>query len=67
MILNEKTIVSTTTLIASLTSYFYAKKAGKDTLPYMMIGGFVGAIIGEAITKVIIKDKDKDQNNNLKP
>ncbi len=51
--MKEKTIVSTVTLIASLASYLYAKNADKDAVPYVMIGGFVGAIIGEAIAKSI--------------
>lgn len=51
--MKEKTIVSAVTLIASLASYLYAKNADKDAVPYVMIGGFVGAIIGEAISKTI--------------
>lgn len=59
--MREKTIVSTVTLAASLISYFYAKEAHKDVVPYVMIGGFVGAVIGEVITGAI-----KDKNNNNK-
>jgi uncharacterized membrane protein YfcA len=58
--MKEKTIVSTVTLAASLISYFYAKESHKDVVPYVMIGGFIGAVIGEVITGVI---KDKDENN----
>ena len=47
--MKEKTIVSTTTLLTSLASYWYAKEAGKDAVPYVMIGGFIGAMIGETI------------------
>lgn len=54
--MKEKTIVSTVTLAASLISYFYAKEAHKDAIPYVMIGGFIGAVIGEVITDAI-KDK----------
>jgi len=55
--MKEKTIVSTVTLAASLISYFYAKEANKDAVPYVMIGGFIGAVIGEVITGAI-KDKE---------
>jgi uncharacterized membrane protein YfcA len=58
--MKEKTIVSTVTLAASLISYFYAKESHKDVVPYVMIGGFIGAVIGEVITGVI---KHKDENN----
>lgn len=51
--MKEKTIVSTVTLAASLISYFYAKETQKDVVPYVMIGGFVGAVIGEVITNAI--------------
>lgn len=67
--INEKTIVSSVTLLASLTTYFYAKVVQKDAVPYVMVGGFIGAIIGEAISGIVLKnDKDKDnkedQNKN---
>lgn len=56
--MKEKALVSTITLAASLVAYFYAKNVNKDSVPYVMIGGFVGAIIGEAITENIYKRKD---------
>jgi uncharacterized membrane protein YfcA len=52
--INEKTIVSSLTLIGSLTSYFYAKTVEKDTLPFVMVGGFIGAMIGEAISGIVL-------------
>lgn len=57
--MKEKTIVSTVTLAASLISYFYAKETTKDVVPYVMIGGFVGAVIGEIVVGAI---KSKDNN-----
>lgn len=57
--MKEKTIVSTTTLLASLLTYWYAKEANKDAVPYVMFGGFVGAIIGEVIAEKIIGNKNK--------
>jgi uncharacterized membrane protein YfcA len=50
--MKKKTLVSTLTLIGSLASYYYAKTHGKDAVPYVMIGGFVGAWVGELISKV---------------
>ena len=47
--IKEKTIVSTATLASSLLMYFYARSAEKDAVPYVMIGGFMGAVIGESI------------------
>ena len=47
--MKEKTIVSTATLMVSLLSYLYAKEAKKDAVPYVMLGGFVGAIKGCAL------------------
>lgn len=55
--MKEKTIVSTTTLAASLLMYFYAKSVQKEAVPYVMIGGFMGAVIGESIVEFINKNK----------
>jgi uncharacterized membrane protein YfcA len=59
--MKEKTIVSTMTLFTSLASYWYAKEAQKDTVPFIMIGGFIGAVIGEVIFE---KTKNKDNENS---
>lgn len=65
--INEKTIVSSVSLVASLATYFYAKSTHKDVVPYVMVGGFIGAIFGEAIAGIVLKDdknkKDKDKEN----
>lgn len=53
MKMKEKTLVSTFTLIGSLASYYYGKAHCKDIVPYTMIGGFIGAWIGELISKSI--------------
>lgn len=55
--MKEKTIVSTMTLLTSLASYVYAKETGKDGVPYVMIGGFLGAVIGEIIFEKIKTNK----------
>ncbi len=55
--MKEKTIVSTLTLIGSLTAYFYARHYVKDAVPYVMVGGFIGAVVGEAIAEMVKKEK----------
>lgn len=60
--MKEKLIVSSLTLLASLGAYFYAKHIGRDEVPYVMIGGFVGAYIGETFMNMISKDKDNTPN-----
>ena len=56
--MKEKVIVSASTLVASLLTYLYAKHAEKDAIPYVMIGGFIGGVIGEMIATA-----NKDDNN----
>lgn len=53
------TIVSTTTLLTSLVAYWYSKQAGKDSVPYVMMGGFIGSIIGESIAEKVSKQKSQ--------
>lgn len=54
--MNDKTIVSTATLLTSLLTYWYAREAEKDAVPYVMLGGFIGSIIGETIVEKTRKD-----------
>ncbi|WP_207515042.1 hypothetical protein [Longitalea luteola] len=49
--MNDKAIVSTTTLVVSLIAYLYAKEAQKDAVPYMLVAGFIGSIVGETIVE----------------
>lgn len=58
-LINEKTIVSACTLAASLASYYYAKSAEKDVMPFVMVGGFLGAMVGEAISGIVLDKEDK--------
>lgn len=55
--MKEKAIVSTSTLLISLLTYWYARSAKKDAVPYVMLGGFIGSIVGEAITDSLNKQK----------
>jgi hypothetical protein len=56
--MQEKVIISASTLTFSLVTYLYAKHAEKDAIPYVMIGGFVGGLIGELIAGAV------NDNNN---
>ena len=53
--MKEKTIISSATLLTSLVAYWYAKSTGKDAAPAVMLGGFVGSLIGEAIADRVQK------------
>ncbi len=62
--MKEKTLVSTLTLLGSLASYYYSKTHEKDVVPYVMIGGFIGAWVGELISTLIDSEKNKRDNEN---
>lgn len=55
--MKEKTIISTATLLTSLVAYWYAREVGKDAVPYVMLGGFLGSIIGEGLADQVAKKK----------
>ena len=57
MNMNEKALVSTFSLIGGLASYYYGKAHSKDPVPYVMIGGYIGAWFGEMLAKTIKPDK----------
>lgn len=44
------------TVLTSLAFYWYAKAKGKQEAPYVMIGGLLGSILGEAIAENIRKN-----------
>jgi hypothetical protein len=48
--MNNKSITATSTLLGSLAAYYYAKQTGKDAVPFVMIGGFLGTLIGELMS-----------------
>ncbi len=53
----ERTVIATTTLLSSLGFYWYAKTKGKSEVPYVMLGGFMGAIVAELILLEMHKNK----------
>lgn len=55
--MKEKTIISTVTLFTSLLAYWYSREAQKDSVPYVMMGGFLGSIIGDSIAERATKSK----------
>jgi uncharacterized membrane protein YfcA len=57
--MKEKSIVSSITLLTSLLAYWYSKEAEKDSVPYVMMGGFLGSIIGESIAEKVTKQKSQ--------
>lgn len=57
--MKEKTIISSATLLTSLVAYWYARAANKDAAPFVMLGGFVGSMIGEALADQVNKNKKR--------
>jgi hypothetical protein len=53
--MKDKTIVNSVTLITSLLAYLYAREAQKDTVPYVMMGGFIGSLLGETFVEKVSK------------
>ncbi|MBN8674982.1 hypothetical protein PDL71_10690 [Lacibacter sp. MH-610] len=64
MAAKEKTIVATATFVTSLLSYLYAKEADKDSVAYVMVGGFIGSLLGEGIAEAIKKNSSDNKNNS---
>lgn len=56
--MKEKTIVSTVTLLTSLVAYWYSKEMQKDSVPYVMMGGFIISVIGETIAEKVTKSNN---------
>lgn len=64
MAMKEKTIVATATFVTSLLSYLYAKEANKDSVAYVMVGGFIGSLLGESIAGAVKRNSSDNQNTN---
>ncbi len=61
--MKQKSIISALTLLASLSGYFYAKHTEKDPVPIVMISGFFGAMVVEALVKWF----DEEDNDKTPP
>ena len=64
--MKEKTIVSAVSLASSLAAYFYARETQKDVMPYLMVGGFLGVLLGELIAGAVLGEDDKNQKSKPK-
>ena len=53
----KEKIISISTLTGSLIGYGVAKTTQKDATPYVMVGAFMGNILGEAIANIAEKYK----------
>jgi uncharacterized membrane protein YeaQ/YmgE (transglycosylase-associated protein family) len=62
--MKEKTLLSNFTLLGTLACYYYAKTHQKDIVPYSMIGGFVGAWVGEIIAQVSTKKSNHKRSSH---
>jgi hypothetical protein len=62
--MKERTMVSFCALLTSLAAYRLARAAKKDATPYLLIGGFSGALIGEMIIAGYKKKKENAVANN---
>jgi uncharacterized membrane protein YfcA len=49
--IQARTVVSTSTLLVSLVGYWYAKNTSRDVVPYVMLGGFIGSLLGETLVE----------------
>ncbi|PWV45925.1 hypothetical protein [Chitinophaga sp. S165] len=61
----EKVIISTSTLITSLLCYSYARAARKEAVPYVMVGAFLGTLIGEALAERMSGPINKSVANRI--
>lgn len=52
----ERSVIATSTLISSLAFYWYAQQNNKPEVPYLLIGGFVGAMLAELVIIKIDKN-----------
>lgn len=52
----ERSVIVTSTLISSLAFYWYAQQNNKPEVPYLLIGGFVGAMLAELVIIKIDKN-----------
>jgi hypothetical protein len=65
--MKEKSVVSACALLSSLGAYYYAKQTRKDTTPLVMIGGFLGALVGQSIYEYSQKQNKAVKRINTKP
>lgn len=64
MKVSERKFVSAFTLVGTLAFYYYSKQQHKDSVPYTLLGGFLGAWIGETLAQSINNSKNKNNGNS---
>ena len=64
--MKERSFVSAFALGTSLGAYYLAKTYHKDTTPMIMIGGFLGALVGEIIFENTTTTETKPLSINQK-
>ena len=47
--MNDKTIISAATLTGTLTGYYLSHWNEKHRIPFMLLGGFMGTLVGEIL------------------
>ena len=49
--MSDKTVISAATLSGTLAGYYLSRWNEKHRIPFMLIGGFVGTMIGEILVR----------------
>ena len=55
--MSEKTIISAATLTGTLVGYYLSYQKEKHRIPFLLIGGFVGTLVGELLVRKQEKQK----------
>jgi uncharacterized membrane protein YfcA len=58
----DSTISSAVSLFSSLLFYLYARERKIDTGPYVMVGAFVGSLVGDIIVDSLKQQKNECPN-----
>lgn len=49
--MSEKTVISAATLTGTLAGYYLSGQKEKHRIPFLLIGGFVGTLVGELVVR----------------
>ena len=60
--MNDKTIISFATLTGTLTGYYLSRWNEKHRIPFMLVGGFFGTLVGE----VMVRQRSQKQMKRIK-
>lgn len=59
--MSDKTVISAATLTGTLAGYYLSYRNEKHRIPFLLIGGFLGTIIGE----VVVQQREQREQRNL--